>query len=406
MSAPINIDNRLVVPLAVTLSIQIAISGAGLAGAVLAPLANDDLGLNAAFVGIYVAYMYGAAAIVTATSGAWLQRFGPIGASQICLGFSGLSLLTIATGSLWGFALAGLLAGLGYGPTTPASSAILARVGRPDQRNLIFSIKQTGVPAGNMLAAAAMPSLALAFGWQTAAAIGGVAVLALAIGLAPLRKAMDAAAPVARAPSLRAALVEPMRAIWARPDLRRHVLVSVAFSGLQGSLSAFMIVLLVEDAAMSVVAAGFVLAIAQAAGVGGRVLWGVVADRLGRPAFVLGLLGLAMGGFGIAMAASAPLAPLPALAALAVCFGGTAVAWNGVYLAELARLAGPSRAGEIIGASGFFTFGGVAILPFAFTLIVLAAGSYALALALVSCPAILCGIWLLRAGGGAAKPLS
>lgn len=396
----------ILVPVAVTLSIQIAISGAGVAGAVLAPVANDDLGLNAAFVGIYVAYMYAAAAIVTATSGAWLQRFGPIGASQICLGFSGLSLLAISTGSLWGFALAGLMAGVGYGPTTPASSAILARVGRPNQRGLIFSIKQTGVPGGNMLAAAAMPSLALAFGWQGAAAIGGVAVLALAVGLAPLRKGMDALAPIARAPSLRAALVEPMRALFARPDLRRLVLVSISYSGLQGALSAFLMVMLVEEASLGVVAAGFVLAVAQAAGVGGRVFWGMIADRFGRPAFILGLLGLAMGGFGIAMAASASSLPLPGLWALAACFGGTAVAWNGVYLAELTRLAGVSRAGEIVGASGFFTFGGVAILPFAFTLIVLATGSYALALALVSTPAIAGGIWLLRGGPTTAKPLS
>lgn len=394
------------VPVGVTLSIQIAISGAGVAGAVLAPLANDDLGLNAAFVGIYVAYMYAAAAMVTATSGAWLQRFGPIGTSQICLGFSGLSLLSISTGTLAGFALAGLFAGLGYGPTTPASSAILARVGRPDQRNLIFSIKQTGVPGGNMIAAAAIPSLALAFGWQAAAAIGGAAVLVLAVALAPVRKGLDALAPIARTPSLRAALVDPMRAILSRPHLRRMALISIAYSGLQGALSAFLMVMLVEEAALGVVAAGFVLAIAQAAGVGGRVLWGVVADKLGKPALILGLLGLAMGAFGIAMALGASRLPLPALWALAVCFGGTAVAWNGVYLAELARLAGPARAGEIIGASGFFTFGGVAILPFAFTLIVLATGSYALALALVSCPALLGGMGLLRAGGGTAKPLS
>jgi MFS family permease len=393
-------------PLAVTLAIQVAISGAGVAGAVLAPLATGDLGLAAAFVGVYVAYLYGTAALVTATSGAWLQRFGPLGASQICLAFSGLSLLAIATGTLWGYALAGVFAGIGYGPTTPASSAILARVGRPEQRNLIFSIKQTGVPGGNMLAAAAMSALALAFGRQTAAAMAGAVVLLVALALTPLRRSFDALAVAPCTRSLRATLVEPMRAILARSDLRRLALVSVAYSGLQGSLSAFLIVFLIEEASLGVVAAGFVLAIAQAAGVGGRVLWGAVADRLGNPALILGLLGLAMGGFGIATAALAATLPLPALWALAACFGGTAVAWNGVHLAELARLAGPARAGETIGASGFFTFGGVALLPFAFTVIVLAAGSYALAFALVSLPAILCGIWLLRAGASAAKPLA
>ncbi|MFM7347470.1 MAG: MFS transporter [Tagaea sp.] len=393
-----------VVPLAATLAIQIAVSGAGLSGPVIAPIANDDLGLAAAFVGVYVAFMYATAAVVTATSGAWLQRFGAVGTSQICLGFSGLSLLSISTGTLAGFALAGFLAGVGYGPTTPASSAILARVGRPEQRNLIFSIKQTGVPAGNMLAAAAIPSLALAFGWQTAAAMAGAVVLALAAGMTPLRARLDSGATIARSPTLRAALVGPMRQILAEDPLRKLVLISVAYSGLQGVLSTFMIVFLVEEAALGVVAAGFVLAAAQIAGVGGRVLWGVVADRFGRPLRVLGLLGLAMGAFGVAMAVFGAGLSYPALIVLAMGFGGTAVAWNGVYLAELARLAGPARAGEIVGAGGLFTFGGVALLPSAFTAIVLAAGSYALALALVSIPAILSGVWLLRGNPAEAKP--
>lgn len=73
-------------------------------------------------------------------------------------------------------------------------------------------------------------------------------------------------------------------------------------------------------------------------------------------------------------------------------------------MAELARLAGPARAGEIVGAGGLFTFGGVALLPSAFTAIVLAAGSYALALALVSIPAILSGVWLLRGNPAEVKP--
>lgn len=125
-------------------------------------------------------------------------------------------------------------------------------------------------------------------------------------------------------------------------------------------------------------------------------MWGIVADRTGRPTLILGLLGLAMGVFGIATAYGAPYLPLPALAALAVCFGGTAVAWNGVYLAELAGLVEPAQAGEIVGAGGLFTFGGVALLPFAFTLIVLAAGSYAAALAILSLPAMAGGAWLLH----------
>ncbi len=388
--------NGLVATVAITFVIQVAVSAAGIAGPVLAPFAGAQLSLNAALIGIYVAFMYATAAIVTATSGAWLQRFGPMGTSQLCLMFAGLSLLAISTGTLWGFALGGFLAGVGYGPTTPASSVVLSRVGANRFRNLIFSIKQTGVPGGNMAAAAILPTLALMIGWQAAALTSGAAVLALAAALTPFRRALDEGAQVARAASLRAALIGPMRTIFATPKLRNFVMLSMAYSGLQGVLSTTMIVFLIEEAKLDIVAAGFILAIAQGAGVGGRVLWGVVADRTGRPALILGSLGLAMGFFGIATAYGAPHLPLPVLAVLAACFGGTAVAWNGVYLAELASLVEPAQAGEIVGAGGLFTFGGVAILPFAFTLIVLAAGSYAAALAILSLPAIAGGVWVLR----------
>lgn len=179
--------NGIVATVAVTFAIQVAVSAAGIAGPVLAPFAGAQLSLNAALIGIYVAFMYATAAIVTATSGAWLQRFGPMGTSQLCLMFAGLSLLAISTGTLWGFALGGFLAGIGYGPTTPASSVVLSRVGANRFRNLIFSIKQTGVPGGNMAAAAIsahacvddrLASRGLDLGRRRAGAGGGADALA------------------------------------------------------------------------------------------------------------------------------------------------------------------------------------------------------------------------------------
>ena len=44
-------------------------------------------------------------------------------------------------------------------------------------------------------------------------------------------------------------------------------------------------------------------------------------------------------------------------------FGATAIGWNGVQLAEVARLAPPGTAGEVTGATGFVTFAGVVIGP-------------------------------------------
>jgi len=58
--------------------------------------------------------------------------------------------------------------------------------------SLVFSIKQTGVPAGGMLAGALVPGLLLLAGWQGALLAVAAACLAC-VGLAqPLRAALDA----------------------------------------------------------------------------------------------------------------------------------------------------------------------------------------------------------------------
>jgi hypothetical protein len=63
--------------------------------------------------------------------------------------------------------------------------------------------------------------------------------------------------------------------------------------------------------------------------------------------------------------------------ALAFLFGGSAVGWNGVYLAEVARIAPAGLAGSATGASLATTYSGVVFLPSAFWLIHAVTESYA-----------------------------
>ena len=57
-------------------------------------------------------------------------------------------------------------------------------------------------------------------------------------------------------------------------------------------------------------------------------------------------------------------------------FGATAIGWNGVQLAEVARHAPAGQAGTVTGASGFVTFAGVVIGPPTFALLAAVTGSY------------------------------
>jgi nitrate/nitrite transporter NarK len=196
---------------------------------------------------------------------------------------------------------------------------------------------------------------------------------------------------------VRAHVIEPLRFVFSVPALRRLSIVSLAFSGMQVSLGAFLVTYLVESIELAVVTAGAVLSAAQAAGVGGRILWGVVADRYGAPLLVLGALGIAMSACALATGTFTPDWPLLGIVAVCFAFGGTAVAWNGVFLAQVARLSPPGRAGEVTGGTSFLTYGGVMITPALFSAILAATGSYEAGFAAVAMMTLAGGISFLRA---------
>ncbi|MBI3505621.1 MAG: MFS transporter [Proteobacteria bacterium] len=386
----------ILLPLATTLTVQILASGASLTLAVLAPLASADFGVPASSVGYYVAMLYASAALSGVASGGIIARFGPLRTMQSGLVFGALSVLSLAQATIPFAILAAVFGGLSLGPTTPASSAILSRSTDTSNRNLVFSVKQTGVPAGFTLAALTLPQLGLAFGWRGACVAVAGALAVAAAGVSLLKNRFEHVAPAAIRFSPRAQLVEPLLRVWRNVELRNIAMASFAYSGLQGSLAGFMIVFLLHDTSVGLVAAATVLAFAQSAGVAGRIVWGIVADRLGRPDIVFASLGLAMAGFATFVALGAPQLPYVLLIVACTCFGGTAMAWNGVYLAEVARLAAPGREAEATGATGLFTFGGVAVMPSIFATIVLASDSFSAAYLCVAALPGLVGIALLR----------
>src|SRR3984957_10283375 len=94
---------------------------------------------------------------------------------QLCLVACRLGIVLVASAQLPLVILAGIILGLGYGPVTPASSHILVRQSPAGRRALIFSIKQTGVPLGGVLAGGIVPVLILAVGWGLSAVAVGAA---------------------------------------------------------------------------------------------------------------------------------------------------------------------------------------------------------------------------------------
>jgi MFS family permease len=209
-----------------TLAIQALVAMAVLAPPVFAPLAAPEMGVSANTIGVYTALIYAAACIAAATSGAPIRRRGPIRMSQLSLVLSGLGLALGASARLPLVLLGAVVLGAGYGPVTPASSHLLIRQTPPHRRSLVFSLKQTGVPLGGVLAGVAVPALVLVLGWRATALVSALCCILLAIAVEPLRRGLDDDADP-RAPAERNVLAA-IRLVLQRRALRRLALASLA----------------------------------------------------------------------------------------------------------------------------------------------------------------------------------
>ena len=386
----------LVLPVALTLVVQVMVTLAVFSAPVMAPVAGPaDLGVPASWVGYYIAIVYLGSMMGSVAAGGLVARYGPVRTSQLGLTSCLIGLaLAASTSSLWVVALGAFFVGLGYGPTTPSSSQILVRATPPSLISITFSIKQTGVPVGGAIAGALVPTLILAFGWRWSAVAIGLTCVAAAFLVQPARKRYDTGLNPSVPISVRAAFA-PLGLGYGDPRLAALAVVSFIYGGVQITLVAYLVIFLTESFSMSLVLAGMVMAASQVASVVGRVLWGFVADRILNRRVMLGLLGVGMGLSALSTLAASPAWPLPLLFAFAVVFGATAVGWNGVFLAEVARIAAPGQTSQATGACMFFTFFGVVVSPPLFSQALAFGGSYAGAYALFGVPALAAGVWLL-----------
>lgn len=348
--------------LAVTLAIQALVSMASFTVPVLAPVALRELGGSAGLIGLFVALIYLGAMISSLLSGNWILRFGAIRVSQACLLLCGAGLAIAAVGQLWCLGLSALALGAGYGPVTPASSHILARTTPRHLMGFMFSLKQTGVPIGGVLAGLLVPSLVGASGWRGALLIAALACVLMAVIAQRVRPELDddRNPQVARP---RRDIFKPLRMIFAMPRMRNLAMCSMLFGAMQLCLTTYLVSYLTADYGLALVAAGVILALTQGAGVVGRLLWGWVADRWLEPRRLLPLLALLMAISSLLTAAFTQSWPLSLVAAVSMLFGATAIGWNGVYLAEVARLAPTGKAGLYTGGTLFFTYFGVVAGP-------------------------------------------
>jgi MFS family permease len=365
--------SSLALTLTVATLIQIVATASVLALTAIAPTVAGDLGIGAHWIGYQISLIYASGMFSSAVAGTLVQRYGPVRIEQMALACFALGFAGVATAEIPLIILASLFIGIGYGLNNPAASEMLSRVTPSNKRNIVFSLKQSGVPLGGILASFAFPFLSGLFGWHVALLIGAAAPLAVSL----LVMMTHAAEPAAqrKAISLGRGFIDEQTIIWKNRKLRTLCGLGFAYSAMQLSVSAFAVVTLVHDAGWSVLAAGSIAAAMQFAGAFGRIFWGAVADRIGGGFLTLSLLGL-MGGVGYALLYWLPDLPAYMQVGLFIAMGAVTIGWNGVLLAEVAHNAPDSRVGAITGGVLVYTFIGVIVGPSTFAVLYSLIGHY------------------------------
>src|SRR5690606_11403067 len=116
-------------------------------------------------------------------------------------------------------AIGAVMVGMGYGPITPASSHLLVKSTPAHRMSLVFSIKQTGVPLGGVLAGVIVPSLAAAASWQWAFIAVAAANILCAIAIQPLCAALDADKVSNQRLSMGNGLAGPLKLVFSHRSL-------------------------------------------------------------------------------------------------------------------------------------------------------------------------------------------
>ena len=350
--------------------------------ATIAPELARTLDLPVSMIGFQVSLAYVGATLMSLCGGLVQRKLGAVRANQIAATAIGLSLLIIAIPHVAALFVGSLGLGIAYGMTNPAASHLMMKIASPTNRNLIFSVKQTGQPLGGVVAGLMAPPIAIAFGWQWSLTAGAFLALSTVLLIQPLRAKLDGD----RDPTtkFRSAVFKDVSLVLRIRELRLLALAALTFSGVQLALMTFAVTMLFEDVKFDLVLAGVGLAVIQIAGVAGRLGWGVIADRNGDGRKTLLFAQSLSVVAAVATAFLSDSMPLVAVFGILFLFGMSAVGWNGVFMAEIGRLAPEGKISSATGGVLVPTFIGVMMGPLVFSAIHEVTATYTMSFAILA----------------------
>lgn len=347
--------------------------------AALGPFLREELALSRAQLGTLTAAMYVTGSTLSPVAGRLVDRLGPVAPL--------VALFAIETGAGVAVAVApgyavllvvALVGGCGVAIGNPVTNLLVARHTPGPRQGVITGVKQSGVQVALFLGGAALPPLAAAYGWRIAALAGlalPVAGAACSVVALPRedRSARRRGASGTRRRSPRTS--KAARSGDALPGDTRWLTAYAAGMGVAiSSMGAYLPLYGVERLGLPAAAAGLLAAAIGGVGVVARIAWGRAADRRARPPAGTLLLLAALAAASAALVWAAEVGGVGLAWAGAVLAGASGAAWNAVGMLAVIRGTPVAVAGRASGVVVLSFYGGFAVGPATFGVLVDAFG--------------------------------
>jgi len=339
----------------------------------LAPFLKETMALNRTQIGCIGSTFYFTAALSAFPTGIFVDRQGVKKGLIAWLGLTGAPLLFMSAfkPGFTIFIFMTAIGGFGYGFGNPVCSKGLLMWFDQNTRGTVFGIKQSAATAGAALSGMLMVYLSQKLGpFNALGVIGSVVALIVILSLFyykdPTYGRNTSGETTTHA---REALFSGFGELFVnKPFL--YLAIIIGLLGLaQGIVATFLILYASERLGYSLLAAGSLLTIVMLSGVVGRILWGVVSDRLfnghRKPVLII-ISALAVLTVTMLALLGTTACPRGLFMPVIIGLGLSCAGWNSVVLVTVAEISTESKMATSVGLASTIGWLGLAVGPVAF----------------------------------------